>query len=202
MKNILLTLLAFLFGLTAIQAQRVALTFNVSSFDIDQASAGNTTINYQGSTSLLGNLRIFTDNKWAFRLGAGVDNLRYRVGDDITTNYSAVRQDVKGLFGLEKHFILGRWLDIYPGAYIPITVTGDNIIQENFDNINGGNIRPGIGVVLGANVRVLKIFRVGVEFDASYDHFKEAVWESTQNQSFVPIRGLNHSTAFTIGVAF
>ena len=70
------------------------------------------------------------------------------------------------------------------------------------NNIVGGNVRPGLGVLLGANIRVLKIFRVGVEFDASYNNFREAVWESAQTRSFVPVRGLNHSTAFTVGIAF
>lgn len=202
MKNFFLFLTLTLFGLTGLHAQRVALTFNVSGFEIDQVSAGGTTINYQGSTTLTGNLRIFSKKKWALRLGAGVDNLKYTVNDGISTNYSAVRQDITGILGVEKHFMLGKVLDIYPGAYLPITVVGDDIIQENYNNIAGGSVRPGLGVLLGANARFLKIFRFGVEFNASYDSFKEAVWESAQTRSFIPVRGLNHSTAFTVGVMF
>jgi hypothetical protein len=202
MKNYVLSLLILLATLGTTQAQRVGLNFNFSSFDIDKASSGNTVIDYQGSTSLSANLRLFTQGKWAIRFGAGVDNLKYTVSDEINTNYSAVRQDMKGILGLEKHFVLADRLDIYPGVYVPIIVTGDEIIQDNYDNVTGGGVRAGLGVLLGANVKLFKIFRVGVEFDAGYDHFKEGVWQAAQNRSFVPIRGINHSTAFTVGLAF
>ncbi|MCI4669074.1 MAG: hypothetical protein MRZ79_13145 [Bacteroidia bacterium] len=202
MKNSLLFLALMCFSFMGLKAQRVALTFNVSSFNLDRISSAGTTIDYKGSTTLTGNLRILSKKKWALRLGAGVDNLQYTVSDGVNTNYSAVRQDLKGILGVEKHFMIGNKLDLYPGLFIPVTVVGDNLIQENYDNIVGGSVRPGMGVLLGANIKVLKIFRVGVEFDASYDRFKEAVWESAQTRSFVPVAGLNHSTAFTIGVAF
>ncbi|MEO0895866.1 MAG: hypothetical protein AAFY71_05680 [Bacteroidota bacterium] len=198
-KIILFTALLGLMTL-GLQAQRVGLSANFSSFGIDKVSSGNTTINYQGSTSLNANLRVFSKKKWALRLGAGVDNLNYTVSDGISTDYAVARQDMRGILGLEKHFMLGRKLDIYPGVYIPVVVVGENVVEDNYDNIVGGEVRSGLGVLLGANVRLFRILRLGVEFDASYDHFKEAVWESAQTRSFIPVRGINYSTAFTIGI--
>jgi len=186
----------------SLQAQRVSLTANFSSFDIDRASSNTANISYAGSTTLTGNLRILSEKKWALRLGAGVDNLTYRVEDGVSTNYQARRQDLRAIIGVEKHATIANFLTIYPGAYIPIIVVGEDKISANFQNIKNGNVRAGLGVVLGANIRLFKILRVGVEFDASYDNFKEAVWESADQLSLVPIRGINHTTAFTLGVAF
>lgn len=202
MKQILIASLLILgLGLTNLQAQRISAMANVSSFDIDKVSSGSTEIDYRGSTSLSANLRLFTRNKWAFRFGAGVDNLNYTVNDGIQTNYDARRQDLKGIFGIEKHFMLGP-LDIYPGAYIPVTVVGEEIIDDNLQSFQNGGVRSGLGVVLGANIRLLKIIRIGVEFDANYDNFQEAVGASVSDRSFVPIQGLNRTTALTVGFAF
>ncbi|MEM7657698.1 MAG: hypothetical protein AAF399_16320 [Bacteroidota bacterium] len=193
----------FLFaGVSSLQAQRFSAMANFSSFDVDRTNAGGTQIDYQGSTSISANLRFYTDKKWAIRLGAGVDNLNYTVGDGINTNYSARRQDTKGILGLEKHFMIADFVDVYPGVYVPIIVVGDDIVSNNYQNISNGNIRSGLGVVLGANIKLLKILRVGVEFDASYDNFKEGFWESVDAKSFAPVRGINHTTNFVIGVAF
>ncbi|MEZ4777573.1 MAG: hypothetical protein R3D00_30640 [Bacteroidia bacterium] len=194
--------LLIIFGISKVQAQRVSATMNFSSFNIDEVSAPNTQINYQGSSSVSANFRYFTKNKWAYRFGAGVDHLDYTVGDGVNTNYEARRNDLKGIFGIEKHFMIGKSLDIYPGAYIPVVVVGDDKLSANLDNITNGGIRSGLGVVLGANLRVLKIFRVGVEFDATYDDFSTGVRSSVNELSFVPVKGINHNTAFTVGVAF
>ena len=147
------------------------------------------------------NLRLYSDKKWALRVGAGVDKLTYDVSDGISTNYSARRQDVKGLIGVEKHFVLANFLDIYPGVYVPLIVVGEDIISNNYQNISNGNLRSGLGVVMGANIKLLKIFRLGVEFDASYDNFKEGFWQSVDTKSFAPIKGINHTTHFTLGIA-
>ena len=198
----LFALILMTFGLQQAMAQRVSLTANFSSFDIDQASSGSTNIDYNGSTSLTMNLRYYTDKKWAIRVGAGLDQLNYTVENgDLSTDYSAQRQDIKGILGIEKHFVLANFLDIYPGAYIPIVVVGDDIVQNNLDNIENGRIRSGLGVLLGANIKVLKILRLGVEFDASYDHFREGVAAGFSSGSFVPVRGINHTTNFTLGIA-
>ena len=195
-------ILLALFSFTQLQAQRVSATFNLSSFNIDEVAVPGTQIDYAGSTSLSANLRYFTKNKWAYRVGAGVDHLDYTVGDGIDTNYEAVRTDMKGIFGIEKHFDLGKAIDIYPGVYIPVIVVGDDKLTNNLDNITNGGVRSGLGVVLGANLKVLKIFRLGVEFDASYDDFSAGVRQGVSDLSFVPVRGINHKTAFTVGIAF
>lgn len=208
MKNIMkvfATILALfaVVGVSNLQAQRISATLNLSSFNIDEVSSPNAHIDYAGSSSISANLRYYTKNKWAYRLGAGVDNLNYAVGGEgIQTDYDARRQDVKGIFGIEKHFNIGKAIDIYPGAYVPVIVTGDDKLEQNLDNISNGNIRTGLGVVLGANLRVLKILRFGVEFDASYDDFAAGVRNGVDQLSFVPVKGINHKTAFTVGVAF
>ena len=204
MKKIALSTLLLIGSamLMSLHAQRVSLTANFSSFDVDRVSNGITEIDYQGSTSLSANLRLYSQKKWAIRVGAGVDNLQYEVNDGVSTNYSARRQDLKGILGIEKHFVIGDFLDIYPGAYVPIVVVGEDRIQANYDNISNGGVRSGLGVLLGANIKLFRILRLGVEFDASYDAFRETVWESVDQPSLVPFRGINHTTAFTLGVAF
>ena len=198
----LFALILMAFGLQQAMAQRVSLTANFSSFDIDQASSGSTNNDYNGSTSLTMNLRYYTDKKWAIRVGAGLDQLNYTVENgDLSTDYSAQRQDIKGILGIEKHFVLANFLDIYPGAYIPVVVVGDDIVQNNLDNIENGRIRSGLGVLLGANIKVLKILRLGVEFDASYDHFREGVAAGFSSGSFVTVSGINHTTNYTLGIA-
>ncbi len=185
---------------TQVQAQRVGLSANFSAFNIDQVSDNNTSINYAGSSSVGLNLRYFTDKKWAFRAGVGMDNLQYTVGDGLQTDYAGRRQDLKGVFGLEKHLMLGP-IDIYPGVFVPIVVVGDdNILNDNYDNIQNGNMRAGLGVLLGANLRILRILRVGVEFDATYDNFRTGVWESVNQSSLVPFSGISRNVVFTVGV--
>lgn len=201
MKKLILTLSLGLLSLATF-AQRVSLTANFSDFRIDNTSSGNTSIDYAGSTSMSANLRLFSKKHWAVRVGAGLDNLQYTVSDGIQTDYSARRQDLQGIFGLEKHFIIGDFLDIYPGAYVPLTITGDDILSDNYDNIQNGNLRAGLGLVAGANIKLLKILRLGLEFNASYDNFKTTVYESVDNRSLVPFQGLSYTTAFTLGVAF
>lgn len=188
------------FGMNA-QAQRVSLTANFGSFNIDDVSSGNTMVNYAGSSSVSLNARYYTKRKWAIRAGAGLDNLEYSVGNGIQTDYSAKRQDLKGILGLEKHFMLGP-LDIYPGVFVPMVIVGDdNILDANYDNITNGNFRAGLGLLMGANIRVLKILRFGVEFDATYDNFKTGVYEGVNQASFVPIKGITNNVTFTIGIA-
>ncbi|MEM7369273.1 MAG: hypothetical protein AAF587_11785 [Bacteroidota bacterium] len=194
---------AFLiFSSLSVQAQKFSLTANFSSFDIDRVNSGSTFIDYEGSTTLSANARLYSEKKWALRVGAGVDKLSYAVGDGINTNYSARRQDLKGLIGLEKHFVIGNFLDVYPGVYVPIIIVGDDIISNNYGNITNGNLRSGLGVVAGANIKLFKILRLGVEFDASYDNFREGFWQTIDTKSFAPISGINHTTNFTLGIAF
>ncbi len=195
--------LGLLFFSHSAQAQRFSATANFSSFNVDRVQDANTEIDYRGSSSLSANLRFYTQKKWAFRAGVGVDNLRYTVdGADIETNYSARRQDIRGIFGIEKHWMIADRVDIYPGAFIPIVITGDDIIDQNLASVSNGDLRAGLGLLLGANVKLLKILRVGVEFDATFDSFSSTVRESAETTSLVPFRGLNYNTAFTLGLAF
>ncbi|MDX1906476.1 MAG: hypothetical protein SF053_05520 [Bacteroidia bacterium] len=202
-KLILLTVMCL--AVASVSAQRIGLTGNFSRFSMQEVTNGGTNIDYRGSTSFSANFRYFTKHKWAYRVGAGIDNLNYTVGDGVNTDYSARRQDLKGILGIEKHFIIAKTLDIYPGAYVPIVVVGDDVIDalnSNYQNIQNGQVRSGLGLVLGANIRLLKILRLGVEFDANYDQFKQAAWASASDLSLVPIRNLGHTTHFTLGVAF
>lgn len=195
-------LFAALFATHSVMGQKISATANLSSFRINQAQSDVADINYAGSTSASVNLRYYTKNKWAFRVGAGIDNLNYEVNNGLTTDYQARRQDIKGILGLEKHFKVAM-LDIYPGVYVPITKVGDDDIDSaNLPSISNNNYHAGLGVLLGANIKFLKIMRVGVEVDATYDNFKTAVWESAESLSFAPIKGINFNTALTVGVAF
>lgn len=193
--------LLILLGVSPLQAQKFSGVLSLSGFHIDNANSGNTNIDYSGSTSFLINARYFTESKLAFRLGVGLDNLNYTVSDSIMTNYDARRKDLKGVLGVEKHFQIA-FLDFYPGLFIPITVVGEDIITQNFDNIKNGDVRAGLGFIAGANARLFKIFLVGVEFDATFEDFQAGFREGVNDLSFAPIKGVNYNTSFTIGVTF
>lgn len=204
MKNSLKALFAValfaFFGLSTVQAQRVSALMNFSQYQ-PNIVAGGTNIDYSGSVSAGLNLRFHTKDKWAYRLGFGVDNLNYAVtGSDINTNYSARRQDLTGVFGIERHFKVA-FLDIYPGVIVPVTVTGEDKLTQNLNNIQNGSMRAGLGLVGGAQIKLLKIFRVGVEFNATYDNFRTAVRQSLDTQSTVPFKGMHYNTAFVVGIA-
>ncbi|MEO0468597.1 MAG: hypothetical protein AAF206_03175 [Bacteroidota bacterium] len=205
MKNVLKALILSLslivvFGLSEVQAQKISLVANIGSFDNDiVTSSGN--VNYTGSVSGSLNFRYFTRKKWAWRIGAGVNDLEYTAsGLNIATNYSARRQDLTGIIGVEKHFNLAMF-DIYPGIYVPITIVGDDIIANNAQSIRNGDMVAGLGVVLGGQLKLLKILRVGLEFNATYRDFQTAVGRSIDSRSFVPFNGLQYNTNFTVGVA-
>jgi len=202
MKKFAIIVLTFgtLLGCKLLQAQKIGVTANISQFNIDRIKSEAADIDYRGSTSMSLNVRLFTSNKWAFRVGAGLDNLNYEVGNGITTDYEAIRKDLKGILGVEKHFMLGNWIDVYPGAFVPITITGEDVIANNFQNLQNGDVRAGLGVLLGANVGILKIIRLGVEFDATFDNFKNKVWESVEQSSVVPLKGIKTNTTFTVGI--
>ncbi|MEL7530137.1 MAG: hypothetical protein AAFN10_02455 [Bacteroidota bacterium] len=206
MNNSLKALFAFaliaFFGTTAVQAQRISAALNVNSYSPTITSpSGGTSIDYAGSLSGSLNLRYYTKEKWAYRVGFGVDNLNYSVtGTDINTNYDARRQDLKGTFGIEKHFNIA-FLDVYPGVYIPVTVVGEDKLNNNLQNFQNGQVRAGLGVVGGAQIKLLKIFRVGVEFNATYDNFSTAVRESFNSTSTVPFQKMHYNTNFVVGIA-
>lgn len=198
-----LSMLFTIGSISSVYAQRFSATLNVGQLNWDRVDSEVADIDYEGSSSITLNARLFTKNHWAFRVGAGFDQLNYTVsGGRITTDYDAQRRDARGLVGIEKHFQLGRMIDIYPGVVVPIVITGKDLIDANLDNINNGNLRAGLGLVLGANLSLFKFLRVGVEFDATYDNVKTQVWESAETLSFAPMKGIQVNTAFTVGVAF
>ncbi len=195
-----IAIMSILMGVSSLLAQKLSVTANISRFNINKIESETADIDYSGSTSLSINARIFTKKRWAYRFGVGLDKLNYDVGGGISTDYSARRNDLRGVVGVEKHFMLGNWIDIYPGAFIPIVVTGEDVISANLNNLENGDVRAGLGVLVGGNVSFLKILRLGVEFDATFDNFKNQVYESVEQTSFVPLKGINYNTTFTIGV--
>jgi hypothetical protein len=196
-----LAIIAF-FGTSELSAQRISALVNVNNYQPNNIAQGGTNVAYNGTMSGSLNFRYYTKDKWAYRVGFGIDNLDYSVtGTDIQTNYDARRQDLKGVFGIEKHF-KAAFLDLYPGVYIPITVVGDDKINQNIQNIQNGTVRAGFGLVGGAQIKILKIFRVGVEFNATYDNFATAVRQSLDTQSTVGFRGMQYNTSFVAGIAF
>ena len=201
-KLALLLSLGIFFSFSS-QAQKISVTTHFSKFRINQIESPSGDIDYEGSSTVGLDLRLFTKKKWAFRAGLALDNLNYEVQDGLQLDYVGRRQDIRGEIGLEKHFLLlGKRLDIYPGIYIPITVTGEDVIADNLYSFRNGDMRAGLGLNLGANLRLLKILRLGVEFDVTYDNFSSKLGQSAEEFSLAPFRGLNYGTALTLGVAF
>jgi len=200
---LLLSLLGLL-GLQQVSAQTASLTLNVDAIHKDnlEPNISNSSINFDGRVSGNLNVRIFTHSKWAFRFGAGVNDMRYTVsGRSLQSDYEAKRRDLSGIFGIEKHFKL-LFLDIYPGFYIPVTVVGDDIIQTNFEEIKNGNVKAGLSLVLGGSIRLLKFLRLGAEFNYNFDTFKAEVWDNGDNTEKFDAKNLNYNTAITLGIQF
>jgi len=183
-------------------AQKFSAMVNINALTINnvQPNVDSLSVSAEGTTDLSLNLRLFLKEKWAIRVGAGLERLRYTVNNgDVSTNYEAIRSDLKGILGFERHFKFSRF-DFYPGVFVPIIVVGDDKIQDNFENIKNGGVRAGFGVLAGLNVKIIGPLRAGVEFDTSFDSFKGTVWEAAQSQSTVPFRGLTYNLAITLGV--
>ncbi len=201
LSALFLALAASLFiGLGDLHAQRLSITANINSFESNRVQGDQ--LSFAGSTNLGVNLRWYTRSKFAIRVGAGLENLNYSVSDGLSTDFDSKRQDLKGVVGLEWHPTIGDWLDIYPGLYMPLTITGDDVVAQNINQFSGGNFSAGLGAVIGANIRFLKILRVGVEFDAKYENFKSAAWESISSTSVAPLKRINYNTNLTVGVLF
>lgn len=196
------------------QAQKVSITANFKTFDINKtkvdANNNATDVQYKGETSLSANLRIFDKNRFALRLGVGADNLKYEFTDTntpIATNFSAVRQSLTAYLGLEKHFKIA-FLNPYFGAYVPFTFNGNDKIEQIGgtvkQEIENGNVRTGLAVVTGANISLFKIFRLGMEANAGFDSFKEEVINPTINAgtSSLKLNKIDYALEFTFGVAF
>ena len=202
----LFSLLILLFSINSV-AQKISLTGNFKAFNIDNfSSEEEVKINMQGNSTILINARIFSDNLWVFRFGAGIENLDYKVyGSDIQTDYEARRKDVIGNIGFEKHFLIGEKFTLYPGIIMPITLVGDeevSALQESINDIENGQMIAGLGVLAGLNFKILKFFRIGIEYETSFDRFKKNVLFELSQPEKIKIKELNHSTYFTLGLAF
>lgn len=190
-----------LVGIQDAQAQKFSATLNYNNQDRMNVPTSNGDIQVR-SANLSLNARYYTGSKFAFRAGVGLENLEYSVNttDGLSSDFESKRKDLEGLFGLEWHPTLGKSIDIYPGLYIPVTVVGDDLINSNLDNLTGDGFSAGLGAVIGANVKLLKIFRVGVEFDARYQNFKAATVNAVNEFSLQPYRGMTYTTNFTVGI--
>lgn len=187
-----------------LHAQRIGATLNISSFDmnkIQNSNANLSDVSIVGSTAATLNLRYFTKSKFAIRGGAGIENLSYTLNDGLSTDFNVKRNDMKFLAGVEWHPLLSSFIDIYPGVYVPLTFIGQE--RGGLETATGDNtFSSGLGGVLGANIRILKFLRVGVEFDTKYENFRSAAVDAINEGSASPLGRLNYNTSFTVGVTF
>ncbi|OWY23372.1 hypothetical protein BVG80_08585 [Sphingobacteriales bacterium TSM_CSM] len=202
----LIVFCAFITG-TEAMAQRVSIIGNVKAFGIDKVGGEDSTqVNYKGETSFSVNLRIFDNNLWAFRLGAGLDKLKYQFGDSSYTNYDVVRKSITAYLGLEKHFEAGPFTP-YLGVFVPITFNGEDSVKDNLsgivDQIDNGDISAGFSLLGGLNLRLFKVLRIGGEASLGFSQFKEEVLRNlTNNPSAIKLKNLEFNTEITFGFAF
>jgi len=208
MRN-LITIICMSFFALGISAQKLSLTANISAFSIDKPTIDDPLDwQYKGTTfsHTLGiNARLFSQKKWALRLGAEREDLRYTIGEGslVDSLYNVNRRDFMGIIGVEKHIMIADWVTIYPGLFTGITFPGKQDLSDELYDINRDKLRAGLGVLLGANIKLLKFLRIGMEFDMKYDNFKTQVWNQIGvNTSAIRLRNLDYTGAFTIGVAF
>lgn len=210
-KKISILLLGALIGTTFTtidtMAQKISVIANFKALDSERVEGDNgTSVSYKGETSLSGNVRIFDKNLWALRVGVGVDNLKYEFADNnMNTNYEVVRQNLTGYLGLEKHFKVA-FLHPYAGVYVPITFNGEDEVKDiatdakqQFDN---GNIQAGFSILAGANVKLFRLLRLGLEFNAGFKHFKDEVIDNFSENSAIRFKNFDYNTEVTLGVAF
>ncbi len=77
------------------------------------------------------NLRLFNIRQWAFRIGAGYQDIDYDISQGLQhPDYNALRRDYLLFLGIEKHFQLPI-VDIYPGIIVPIVYVGDDEIETD-----------------------------------------------------------------------
>jgi len=210
MRYLYLIIISFLvFNFTA-NAQRIGLNLNVQAFNInfaDNEDGDSISLkNYDGSVSFSGNLKIFSEKKWAYRIGAGWQNIEYKVaGNGLETDYRAKRHNFTGILGLEKHFDIA-FLDVYPGIYIPITYVGEDTLlgetDQFFEGVKNGNLHAGLGFLLGVNLKILKVLRVGTEFTIGYERFKQDLSSTIESDERFKIRNFGFGTEVVVGFAF
>ncbi len=209
----ILCLFLFACVLFPLQAQRFfSLTANVSGLSIVPFATGGTNAessnyNYSGSSSYSLNARFFAKKDIAFRVGLGMSNLSYTVNGGNLAMHSVNHSDTKGVLGAEMHIRLDkkRRFTFYPGVFVPVTWTGKlNVTDMTTDVKNSyttGNMRAGLGLNAGFNVRFLRIFRVGVEADCAFQRAFQAYSDATM-YNYLPIQELQTNLYGTLGLSF
>ncbi len=149
------------------------------------------------------NLRFYNIRGWALRVGAGYQKLNYSITQSgVNIDYEAYRRDYTLLLGVEKHFEFVNF-DFYPGIVIPISYVGDEIIEsEILPNIANNALHGNFGVLLGGQVKLFKVLRVGVEAYCMYGQFRQEVWNNFNARQEVKVQNLDLAFDFVIGVAF
>ena len=189
-----------------VQAQRVSATLNVKAFNINDkkvTAPDGTEVKVSGETSFSGNLRLFTKSKFALRLGVGVDKLKYKIDEDdgLETDFDAKRETLTAYVGLEKHFPIS-FLTPYVGMYVPIRFNSKDIVDSLDEEIRDGDVKAGLSLLGGANIKLLKFLRLGAEFNVGFDKFKDEVIDNLVDGEKVKFNKLDYGLEFTVGVAF
>ena len=81
---------------------------------------------------------------------------------------------------------------------MPLTFIGQ---EDAFQDPNSP-FSAGVGGVLGANIRLLRFLRLGVEYDAKLESFSSAAADAVTEGSFKPLGRVNSNFNLTMGVAF
>lgn len=204
MKKILFVLTALCFFGFQANTQVVSLTFNYGSANLstDKIDTDAAIIDYLKSSTNSLNFRYYTRTRWAVRLGAEVDEIDYRFGSIVDSFQEATRKDYVALFGFEKHFVLADWIDIYPGVVFPVTFTGEESVKgEPASQLSVQEVFASPGVVLGTNFKLLKVLRLGIEADMTYDNFKADII-GAQAFNDIQVSDLDFNLYATLGIAF
>lgn len=214
MRNIIISSLLALSCISVTQAQRFfSLTANVSALSITPFSTGGTTAEnniytYTGASNYSLNARFFAKKDIAFRVGLGMRDISYNVnGGNLSGVYNVNHKDTKGLLGAELHIRLDkkRRFTFYPGIFVPVTWTGNLNVKDVSTDIKNsyknGNMRAGLGLNTGFNVRILRIFRIGIEADCLFDRAFQAYSDATM-YNYLPIQELQANLYGTLGLSF
>lgn len=197
-----------------VQSQRFfSLTANVSGFSMTPFATGGTTAEnnvytYKGSTNYSLNARFFAKRDIPLRIGLGMNSISYQVnGGSLATTYDVHRQDTKGIIGTELHIHPDskNKYTFYPGIFVPITWTGGLNVKDMTTDVKNayktGNLRAGLGLNAGLNMRVLRIIRIGVEADCLFDRAVQAYSDLTM-YDYLPIQELRANLYGTVGLSF
>jgi len=203
LKHFLFTicLIGSLFIANTVHAQKFSAIANFQTFGLKKVTGTN--LNYEGETSFSINTRFYDKNRWAFRLGAGVDQFKYEIDDTGlgNTNFDVVQQNITANIGLEKHM---KILFLYPyvGAYIPVTFNANNLVNDVQEEFSSGKVWAGFGLNGGLNIRLFKIFMLGAEVNMGFDRFKSDVIDNLGDAQNIQWKNLDATTAVTVGVVF